>query len=225
MPDLKPLIAYLIDQVNDQGGSPNKTALVKLVYLVDVECQRRFGRTATGLPWRFHHYGPYSAQLERDINDNEFVHAFGNQQSGFAFRASSNWRDIHRTFEANFEPGIRRIADGVVRQWGLEDLNPILEYVYFETEPMQEAQRGDTLDFSTIQPEQTANPRTHRLSFSDEFLSDLRERWDQHKETVRASNREREIPEPPIHDQVCKVPKKCGEPGSAGGGYDARVKP
>lgn len=141
--------------------------------------------TATGLPWRFHHHGPYSAQLERDINANEFVHAFGNQQSGFGFRASSNRRDIHRTFDANFGPRVRKITDGVVRQWGLGDLNPTLEYVYFETGPTLDAQRGDTLDFSTIQPGQTAKPGTHRLSFSGESLSDLRCRWERHKETAR----------------------------------------
>ena len=38
MADLKPLIVYLTDQVRDQGGTPNKTALVRLVYLVDVDC-------------------------------------------------------------------------------------------------------------------------------------------------------------------------------------------
>ena len=62
MADLKPLIAYLIDQVREQEGAPNKTALVKLVYLIDVECWRKLGKPATDLQWRFHHYGPYSAE-------------------------------------------------------------------------------------------------------------------------------------------------------------------
>ena len=120
MADLKPLIAYLTDQVRDQGGTPNKTALVKLVYLVDVDCWRKLGKSATGLEWRFHHYGPYSVELERDINDNAFLHVFGSRRSGYGFSISSDWRDIHAAFNTRFEPAVRRIADGVVRQWALK---------------------------------------------------------------------------------------------------------
>ena len=96
MTDIKPLIAYLVDQVVDQGGSPNKTTLIKLVYLVDVECWRKLGKPATGLEWRFHHYGPYSAELERDINDNTFLHVFGDRHSGYGFSPSSQWEEIRQ---------------------------------------------------------------------------------------------------------------------------------
>ena len=152
MTDLKPLIAYLIDQVRDQDGTLNKTALVKLVYLVDVECCRKLGRPATGLEWRFHHYGPHSAEMERDVNDNAFIHVFGDRNSGYDFASSSDWKDIHATFNKSFDPAVRRIAEGVARQWGLEPLETLLEYVYFETEPMQDARRGETLDFSRSNP-------------------------------------------------------------------------
>ena len=202
MPDLKPLIAYLIDQVRDQEGALNKTELVKLVYLVDVECCRSLGRPATGLEWRFHHYGPYSAELERDVNDNAFIHAFGDRNSGYGFALSREWRDIHAAFNASFDPAVRRVADSVARQWGLEPLETLLEYVYFETEPMQDARRGETLDFSKIQPEEPSARRGRRLSFSDEFISGLRARWGERREPHGATAGEKATPSEPIYDEI-----------------------
>ena len=202
MADLKPLIAYLIDQVRDQEGTLNKTALVKLVYLVDVECCRKLGRPATELEWRFHHYGPYSAQLERDVNYNRFIHVFGDQNSGYGFAPSSDWQDIRAAFNTSFDPAVRRIADGVARQWGLEPLETILEYVYFETEPMQNARRGETLDFSKIQPEETSARRVPRLSFSDEFISDLRTRWQERGKPTSTPGGEKATPSEPVYDEI-----------------------
>ena len=202
MSDLKPLIAYLIDQVRDQEGTLNKTALVKLVYLVDVECCRKLGRPATGLEWKFHHYGPYSAKLERDINDNAFIHVFGDHNSGYGFVPSSDWKDIHAAFNKSFDPAVGRIADGVATQWGLEPLETLLEYVYFETEPMQDVRRGETLDFSKIQPEETSTRRVPRLSFSGEFISDLRSRWDERRKSPNPPGREKPTPSEPIFDEI-----------------------
>ena len=42
------------------------------------------------------------------------------------------------------------IVDRVIETWGLEELNELLNYVYFNTEPMQNAERGCVLDFSTV---------------------------------------------------------------------------
>ena len=202
MADLKPLIAYLIDQVRDQGGITNKTALVKLVYLIDVECWRKLGKSATGLEWKFHHYGPYSPTMERDINDNSFLRVFGNRHSGYAFSTSSDWKDIHAAFNIGFGPRVRRIADDVVKRWGLESLETLLEYVYFETEPMQNARRGETLDFSMIQTEENPTPRHPNLVFSDEFISSLRARWDQRTKITSTSSREQDAPDEPVYDEV-----------------------
>jgi hypothetical protein len=201
MAGLEPLIAYLIDQVKEQGGTPNKTALVKLVYLLDVECWRKFGRPATDLEWKFHHYGPYSAEMERDIDDNAFVRVFGNRRSGYAFSPSSDWRDIHAAFNSQFGPRVRRVADEVVRRWSLEPLETLLEYVYFETEPMQNARRGETLDFSMIQIEETPTSKSPSLVFSDDFISSIRARWDRRPKTTGASSQDQKTPEP-IHDEV-----------------------
>ena len=202
MADLKPLIAYLIDQVGDQEGTLNKTALVKLVYLVDVEYWRRYGKSVTGLEWRFHHYGPYSTELDREIDDNPLFQVHGSRRTGYGFSSSPAWGEIQAAFNTNYEPVVKSIADGVARQWGLETLDTILEYVYFETEPMQDAERGETLDFSKIQVEQISIQREPRLSFSDEFITDLRSRWDQREKPRNNAEPGKETIEEPLYDEV-----------------------
>ena len=42
------------------------------------------------------------------------------------------------------------IVQTIIRQWALEHLNVMLNYVYFETEPMEDAVRYSPLDFSKI---------------------------------------------------------------------------
>ena len=202
MADLKPLIAYLIDQVRDQEGTLSKTALVKLVYLVEVEYWRRYGKPVTGLEWRFHHYGPYSAELDREINDNPLFQVFGDRNSGYGFSPSPAWKEIQAAFNTHYDQAVRRIADNVAKQWGMENLDTILEYVYFETEPMLDAERGEILDFSKIQMEEFPTRREPRLSFSDEFISDLRARWDRRRETPASPAAKHEVPDEPLHDEV-----------------------
>ena len=150
----------------------------------------------------FHHYGPYSAELERDINDNAFLHVFGDRHSGYGFSPSSQWEEIRAAFNARFDPAVRRVADGVVNQWSLEGLETILEYVYFETEPMQDARRGEPLDFSRIQPEDRPARSGASLEFSNEFISNLRARWDQRRKTFDTSNQGQEAPSEPVYDEV-----------------------
>ena len=181
MPDLRPLIGYMVDQVIDQGGYVNKTALVKLVYLVDLEHYRRYSKLATGLHWRFHHYGPYAPELETAINDNAFVNVFGGRRSGYRFSRSGDWREIGRSFNAHFGAPVKRIVDSVIEQWGLESLESLLDFVYFETEPMLAAERGQFLDFQTVQGTETVSNRTKTLTFPEGFLEELRSHWEQRK--------------------------------------------
>ena len=59
----------------------------------------------------------------------------------------------------------------VVSDWGDADLNMLLSYVYFETEPMLEAQPGQLLDFSLIRP----RPKPIHLMLDKDKLRKLQE--------------------------------------------------
>lgn len=210
MPDLKPLISYIVDQVNDSGGSVGRTALVKLVYLVEVEYYRQYGKHATGLQWLFHHYGPYAAELDTAVNslglgidENQFSGKAGNRSvSGYRYRRAGDWKEIARVFNSHYDTQVKRCVDKVVEQWALFPLPTILDYVYFETEPMQGAKRGEYLDFSKI-PIEPVNPKkTVRVKFSDAFVSDMRQRLRVRKEERESTNREARKATEPRYDEV-----------------------
>lgn len=215
MAELKPLIAYIVDQVGDQGGTIGRTALMKLVYLADIEHYRRYGKQATNLQWRFHHYGPYSAELDRevralglDIDESVFTQTQGGRAvSGYHYRRIGDWREVARAFNSNYDAAARRCVDRVVVQWGLDSLPTILDYVYFETEPMQDARRGETLDFSKVQPESPSRSSVAQPGLSKELASEMRQRLHERKETA-AKKEVRKATEPPydnVYEEACRV--------------------
>jgi len=115
---------------------PLKTRLVKLLYLAEIEYFRRTGKRLTGLEWRFHHFGPYAAALADQLGNPDVD--------------TLTWSMIPRQ---NIDDHDAQVAiSQVVHEWGDADLNALLDFVYFETEPMQNAKRGDTLDFASVKP-------------------------------------------------------------------------
>lgn len=215
MAELKPLIAYIVDQVGDQGGTIGRTALMKLVYLADIEHYRRYGKQATNLQWRFHHYGPYSLELDRevralglDIDESVFSSAQGDcAVSGYRYRRVGDWKEVERAFNSNYDAAARRCVDRVVEQWGLDPLPTILDYVYFETEPMQDARRGEMLDFSKVQPETASRTSVAQAWLSKELASEMRQRLHARRGTP-AKKEVRKATEPPydeVYEEACRV--------------------
>ena len=210
MSELKPLIGYIVDQVNERGGSIGRTALTKLVYLVDVEHCRQYGKKATGLKWWFHHYGPYAAELQSEIqsqglyaDEEVFSGKSGNRPvTGYRYRRAGDWKEIHRAFNSQYDASVKRCVDKVVEQWALDSLPTILDYVYFETEPMQDVKRGEYLDFSKIRIETPAPPYTPKLKFSDEYISNMRRRLKEQREMREKKNREARKATEPRYDEV-----------------------
>ena len=185
MADIKPLIGYIVDQVRDQGGSVSKTALVKLVYLIDLEHYRRYGERVTDVNWIFHHYGPYERELDRAISSNPYVVMDGDRR-GYSFRTTEgDWRNIHRRFNDEFNRATVLTANKVIEQWGMQPLNVILDYVYFETEPMQNVERGDSLDFSSVARIDRTINKSKEIRLPEGQSEELRARWEKQKEELR----------------------------------------
>ena len=210
MSELKPLIGYIVDQVNERGGSIGRTALTKLVYLVDVEHCRQYGKKATGLKWWFHHYGPYAAELQSEIqsqglyaDEEVFSGKSGNRPvTGYRYRRAGDWKEIHRAFNSQYDASVKRCVDKVVEQWALDSLPTILDYVYFETEPMQDVKRGDYLDFSKIQMESHIPPKTVKLEFSDEFINEMRQKLEEQRKMRDKKSKEARKATEPRYDEV-----------------------
>lgn len=150
---LQSLVAYVVSKLVDMGASFGKTKLVKLLYLIDVENHRIRSRKLTALEWTFYHYGPYAfeidqilKQLDLEIPQEDVLTASGHQATVFR----PPW-DADVEFEEQASTSEKLVVDHVIQEWGMEELNPILSYVYFHTEPMKDAKRGEVLDFSRIQ--------------------------------------------------------------------------
>ncbi len=62
-PDMSGLISYVVARALDRGVTPNRTKLVKLLYLIDVDRVRSRQEPLTGYEWVFFHYGPYAFEL------------------------------------------------------------------------------------------------------------------------------------------------------------------
>ena len=93
---------------------------------------------------------------------------------------------------SQYNAQVKRCVDRIVEQWALDSLPTILDYVYFETEPMQDAKRGEYLDFSKIRIEPPIPAKTVKLEFSDEHIADMRQRW---KNTGRCAKKGVKRPE------------------------------
>lgn len=146
------LILYIVDQLNDIGRFPSTIQLVKYIYLIDIEYHRVLNRTLTGLKWIYFHYGPYSFELpaltERlgfDLSREEFS---SEEKQGRIFKAEREAR-----FPDALGSSAKSITDRVLKTWGLASTREILDYIYFETEPMLNGKFNEELDFSHVGPD------------------------------------------------------------------------
>ncbi|OIN95910.1 hypothetical protein AUJ66_07970 [Candidatus Desantisbacteria bacterium CG1_02_38_46] len=146
------LIKTISNRVSEKKGYLNKTKLIKYLYLIDVEYFRRYKETFTGFNWIFYHFGPWAHEYEivyKDISqsfDFSIKHCVG-LDFDTEFVESKVKKDIGEVFkDATDRLTIQRLVD----RWADEKIGPMLDYIYFYTEPMVKANRGEDLDFSKI---------------------------------------------------------------------------
>ncbi|MGA7793478.1 MAG: type II toxin-antitoxin system antitoxin SocA domain-containing protein [Candidatus Acidiferrales bacterium] len=125
---------------------PQITRLVKLMYLTELEYFRLRHERLTDLDWTFYLFGPYPMSLRSFLGEPEIESK--EWRSGKTSKSIVRGEDIF--MKAKAELDLEAIIKRVVKTWGDADLNQLLDYVYFETEPMQNAKRGDLLDFSSV---------------------------------------------------------------------------
>jgi len=134
--------------------SIGKTVLVKFVYLLDlVVAEQTGGKILTGLDWRFHHFGPYDAAIEPAIGAlaNKAFHVEHvettdrdmDRYAPYAAYPAPSLQDLGLDIES------RGRLTGWVRAYG-SNLPGLLEFVYGDTQPMQGARAGQSLDFSDV---------------------------------------------------------------------------
>ena len=203
-PDLEELIQYVVGRSRDRGATLTRTKLVKLLYLIDVSRAEGLGRTLTGLHWRFLHYGPYAPELGATLEKLEHRGAI----FGGSFGDATLYRGATDVPDSEMWPAsICMSVDRVVDDWAGAELNRLLDHVYFHTTPMQGAQRGDELDFSTVERERS-HPKLEPPVVSDALLAGLDQWRLQRNRLIRA-------PDLPIADLPAEPEGQRGIQGRA----------
>jgi hypothetical protein len=166
MPELRPdldltrMLQAILTRVRDQEGYAIKTKLVKYLYLLDLAAYRRTGRLLTGFTWIFHHYGPWTREFE-DLYE-QAAHA-GAIRVRPGTRPDLETEFIEPTARVELgdviaDPVLEIEARHIIDAWADRRLGEMLDHVYFETEPMAAAERGDPLDFTTVVHARTPSP-------------------------------------------------------------------
>ncbi|MGH9841077.1 MAG: hypothetical protein ACREEM_20160 [Blastocatellia bacterium] len=202
-PNLNNLITALVSQVTEQGGFITKTRLLKLLYLFDVEYYRIHRQTFTGLNWKYFHLGPWTADYDTILN-NLVVRA--ELLRGPSMRVDHD-TEFYRTprivsvKEALPDTKDEYILRAILNTWADKEMGEILDYVYFQTEPMINGERNELLDFSLI-PEQASLTYTRPSSGkSPNEIKKLRKVFEERK-LANAENKEQAIKfTPPRYDE------------------------
>ena len=143
--DLLYVIAKRYHERNNYGLG--RTKLLKLAYLAEVFFKRLTGKRLTDADWVFWQYGPYVMDYPKVLHSNAFVI----EPTEDDFQPVLPAED-YRQSDLNMDA---KLAISRAMEFAGEDLNELLDYVYFDTEPMMNTRvRGNKLDFSCVRPEE-----------------------------------------------------------------------
>ena len=152
---LADLIVAVSSYIYDCGGAPTKTKVLKLLYLLDIEEYRQHKKTLTGFEWVFYLFGPWAASYDAALssaaaaNRIRIVQPQGSDE-GATFINSIEQLPLASVFPI-FVQELR--AKRIIEAWATRPTVDLLDYVYFHTAPMQDAERNAVLDFSKLDNE------------------------------------------------------------------------
>jgi len=146
------LILSIVTYVNNNDGYVNKTKLIKFLYLIDIEYYKLYGKIYTGFNWIFYKFGPYTNEFESyydELSKSDLnIKTISNIDYDCDLLQTKNDFDLDTTIKDDV--GFRLSIKQILNKWSKEKLAALLDYVYFETEPMESPIKKMPLDFSTI---------------------------------------------------------------------------
>ncbi len=151
------LVRLIVEEARARGEVLSPIRVVKFLYLADVYFARYHkGQKLTGWPWRFVHYGPYcrEALVAIDQAKSRGLIATIPYQSKYDGEEHVLYKGVGEDL-ASLRNAVPLSVGGslaaAIAKWG-SDTQGLLDHVYFETEPMGHATRGELLDFSRCAP-------------------------------------------------------------------------
>jgi uncharacterized phage-associated protein len=145
--NIRKVIIYFLKRAEEEHFPIGKVRITKLLYLLDVEYYRDSGSAYTGLNWIYYKYGPYTAEIDNVLSQIGIKleeEAITSTKSIKKLMVSESIADY--SVDTHIENYLHRIWTA----WGMESLPRLLDFVYFETEPMLDVKRGEQLDFSKV---------------------------------------------------------------------------
>lgn len=197
-PQARPLVLGILTRIREREGTANKTKLLKLLYLADIEYYRATGRTMTGFNWIFYLYGPWAPEYDallKQLQDENAIRlqawaSAGVEGERIILNEEAQLEKLIPT--ANAFLRTRRLID----VWADKGVSSLLDYVYFETEPMRDARKMESLDFSKVSAEP---PPPYRRAKSGTDVKELRRLKEKFQEITKKTLSE---PSGVRHDQA-----------------------
>lgn len=154
-PQAKDLALAILTRIEEREGSANKTKLLKLMYLADIENYRAKGETLTGFDWLFFLYGPWATEYDALLEQLDSEGSIGLEKwstgtvegERISARTQVPLDRVGLSTEAYFR------TQRQIDTWADSGIPKLLDYVYFQTEPMQNAEKMKPLDFTKISKE------------------------------------------------------------------------
>lgn len=201
-PELSKLISAIVSYVNDRDSYVSKTKLLKLLYLFDVEYYRIHRSTYTGFNWKYYHLGPWTAEYDGVLEGllaNQILTMRRSSDPGYdtEFYRSPEHVDVSQLFSSYKDESILK---NILYTWGEKATPEILDYVYFQTEPMQHGERNEPLDFRRIE-EQLPQYKRSSSGKKQEEIDAVRQKIKERR-AVRTGQQDKAITfTPPKYDE------------------------
>ncbi|MCP4133397.1 MAG: SocA family protein [bacterium] len=142
------LLLNILDSLDKQHFLTGKTRLIKIAYLVELEYFRRNRECLTDANWIYYLYGPYPDKYSEYFSNQNIL--LEDIDFNLTKVSLNNNAEV-----AKVPQDLKRLIQAIIEKYGQMDLNELLNYIYYDTEPMINVQsRGEPLDFSTVLPEE-----------------------------------------------------------------------
>lgn len=133
---LRNVLLYIVKNY-PYGDDLTKTRITKLVYLIDWEYTKKYGRQLTEIEWFFDHYGPYvsdvldEADADKSLSIESTVSNFGTTKYIVKPKTDKNSIDYEGLEQNEIEIIHKVIEDTEMLSW-----NEFINYVY-DTTPIK----------------------------------------------------------------------------------------
>lgn len=185
--------ALLYDAKQVGVRSFTRTALTKYLYLLDYwVAKENNGKPYIGVEWKFHHYEPYSETISRNfdfLSTLPYINKVdvSREEKDFSLYSLGEYTRNKTLVSLGISNFVRdRLLQAIKTFTG--DLTGLLNFVYFETEPMQGISPGDILSFEhlikqnfkqDIKPIKVGIDNLEKADKIKGLISKIGEKWEQ----------------------------------------------